>query len=265
MTEVTLSTGNLISYHDSGSGTPILFLHSFGHNKNMWFPQLTHFTELGYRVIAPDMPGHGDSSFDPDNHTVDAIGGMYGEFLDQLGIDKAIVAGISIGGYIALRMWARRPEQISGLVMICSKAEADSDEIKVRRRAQIENIHANGLENFVITGAPKRVAPNTAKHRPWVVDWIKMMNFTVSAEANAATLEAMAIKEDDTGTLQTIDVPALILSGSDDIFIPKDSPHNLNNGIENSVHHVIQDAGHVASLENPTAVNQYIEDFLKTL
>ena len=69
MAEVTLSTGNLISYHDSGSGTPILFLHSFGHNKNMWFPQLTHFTELGYRVIAPDMPGHGDSSFDPDNHS----------------------------------------------------------------------------------------------------------------------------------------------------------------------------------------------------
>ncbi len=265
MAEFTISTGNLISYHDSGSGTPILFLHSFGHNKNLWFPQLTHFVELGYRVIAPDMPGHGDSSFDPDNHTVDAIGHMYGELLDQLGIGKAIVAGISSGGYIALRMWARRPEQISGLVMICSKAEADSEEIKERRRAQIENIHANGLENFVITGAPKRVAPNTAEQRPWVVDWIKMMNFTVSAEANAATLEAMALKEDDTETLQTIDVPALILSGSHDIFNPKDSSYNLNNGIKNSVHHVIQDAGHVASLENPTAVNQYIEDFLKTL
>ena len=140
--------------------------------------------------------------------------------------------------------------------MICSKAEADSDEIKERRRTQIKNIHVNGLENFVITGAPKRVAPKIAKERPWVVDWIKMMNFTVSADANAATLEAMAIKEDDTETLQTIDVPTLILSGGDDIFIPKDSPHNLNNGIENSVHHVIQDAGHVASLENPTELNQ---------
>lgn len=263
MAEITVSTGNLISYHDSGSGTPILLLHSFGHNKNLWFPQLTHFVELGYRVIAPDMPGHGDSSFDPGNHTVDAIGSMYSEFLDRLGIDKAIVVGISIGGYIALRMWARRPEQISGLVMICSKAEADSDEIKERRRAQIENIHTNGLENFVITGAPKRVSPRTAEERPWVVDWIKMMNFTVSAEANAATLEAMAVKDDDTGTLSTIDVPTLILSGSDDIFIPEDSPRNLNAGIENSVHHMIQDAGHVASLEKPTAVNQYIEDFLK--
>lgn len=264
MAELTISTGNLISYHDSGSGTPILLLHSFGHNKNLWFPQLTHFVERGFRVIAPDMPGHGESSFDPHNHTVDAIGRQYGEFLEHLGIDKAIIVGISIGGYIALRMCAHRPEQVAGLVMICSKAEADSEEIKERRRAQIENINANGLENFVITGAPKRVAAKTAAERPWVVDWIKMMNFTVSAEANAATLEAMAVKEDDTETLATIDVPALILSGSDDIFIPKDSASNLNKGIGNSVHHVIQDAGHVASLENPTEVNQHLADFLQS-
>ena len=265
MAELTISRGTTISYHDSGTGTPILFLHSFGHNKNLWFPQLTRFLELGYRVIAPDMPGHGESSFDPDNHTVDLIGQSYVEFLEKLGVKKTVVAGISIGGYIALRMWARRPELISALVMCCTKAEADSDEIKERRRTQIKNIHKHGLENFVVTGAPKRVAPKTAEERPWVVDWIKMMNFTVSAEANAATLEAMAVKEDDTETLKTIDVPALILSGSHDIFIPKESPHNLHKGIKNSVHHVIQDAGHVASLENPTAVNKYMEDFLKSL
>lgn len=265
LAELTLSNGKKISYHDSGSGTPILFLHSFGHNKNLWFPQLTHFLELGYRVIAPDMPGHGDSSFHPETHTVDLIGQSYCEFLEQIEVKKTVVAGISIGGYIALRMWARRPDLISGLVMCCSKAEADSDEIKERRRAQIENIHKHGLEHFVETGGPKRVAPKTAEERPWVVDWIKMMNYTVSAEANAATLEAMAIKEDDTKTLATIDVPALILSGSHDIFIPKDSPHNLKKGIRNSTHHVIENAGHVASLENPTAVNRYIEDFLKTI
>ena len=265
MAELTLSNNNTISYHDSGTGTPILFLHSFGHNKNLWYPQLTYFHELGYRVIAPDMPGHGDSSFDAGNHTVDQIAKSYIEFLEALKIDKVILAGISIGGYIALRMWARRSALISALVMCCSKAEADSDEIKERRRAQIENIHKNGLENFVVTGAPKRVSPKTAEQKPWVVDWIKMMNFTVSADANAATLEAMAIKEDDTATLSTIDVPALILSGSHDIFIPKESPHNLKKGIKQSTHHVIQDAGHVASLENPTEVNRYMEDFLKSL
>jgi 3-oxoadipate enol-lactonase len=263
--QLTISNGHTISYHDSGIGTPILFVHSFGHNKNMWYPQLTHFFERGYRVIAPDMPGHGNSSFDPDNHTVPQIAENYIELLEKLGVKKAIVAGISIGGYIILKMIAKRPDLISGLVMICTKAEADSDEIKARRRSQIENIQKNGLESFVELTAPKRVSPKVVEQRPWVVDWLKMMNYTVSAEANAATLEAMALKEDDTSTLPKIKVPALILSGGDDIFIPKDSPDNLHKGIKNSIHHVIENSGHVASLENPTAVNQYMEEFLKAI
>jgi pimeloyl-ACP methyl ester carboxylesterase len=225
---------------------------------------LTHFLELGYRVIAPDMPGHGDSSFEPKTHTVDLIGQAYCELLDHLAIREAAVVGISIGGYIALRMWARRPDLIARLVLCCSKAEADSEEIRQRRRAQIANIRENGLAAFVESGASKRVAATTAEQRPWVVDWIKMMNYTVSAEANAATLEAMAVKEDDTATLATISVPTLILSGAEDIFIPKDSAANLHKGIRNSSHHVIPDAGHVASLESPTVVNRYIEEFLRS-
>ncbi len=265
MAELQVSGGKTISYHDSGSGAPILLLHSFGHNKNLWYPQLMHFHELGYRVIAPDMPGHGDSSFHPDSHTVDQIGRSYIELLDKLGVEKTVVAGISIGGYIALRMWAHRSDLFTALVMICSKAEADTDQIRERRRAQIENIRKNGLENFIVTGAPKRVSPTTAEQKPWVVDWIKMMNFTVSAEANALTLEAMAVKEDDTDTLATIDVPALILSGSHDIFIPEESPGNLKAGIEHSVHHVVENAGHVASLECPAEVNRLMQNFLQAM
>ncbi len=265
MPDIELNNGQRISYHDSGDGVPILFLHSFGHNKNMWFCQLNHYRQQGYRVIAPDMPGHGDSSFDPAMLTVDQIAQSYGEFLDKLGIDKVILAGISIGGYIALRMWARRREQISALILCSTKAEADSEEIKGRRRAQIESIEKNGLEHFVVTGAPKRLSPKVLAEKPWVLDWVKMMNFTVSAEANAATLRAMAVKEDDTATLATIDVPALVLSGSDDMFIPKDAAGKLNNGIRNSVHHVIDNAGHVAVLEQPEAVNQRIDAFLETI
>jgi len=265
LAQLTVSNGKTISYHDSGTGTALLLLHSFGHNKNLWYPQLTHFLELGYRVIAPDMPGHGESSFDPARHTVDGIAESYIEFLDQLGVKQAVITGISIGGYITLKMMARRPDLFSGMVMICTKAEADTDEIKARRRSQIDNIRNNGLQSFVETTAPKRVAPRIVAERPWVVDWIKMMNYTVTTDANAATLEAMALKEDDTPTLAKITVPALILSGSHDIFIPAESPHNLKNGIKNSVHHVIQDAGHVASLENPTEVNRHMEAFLKTI
>jgi pimeloyl-ACP methyl ester carboxylesterase len=260
---LTVSNGTTISYHDSGHGQPILFLHSFGHNKNLWYPQLNHFRSLGYRVIAPDLPGHGNSTFNPATHTVDLIAQSFIELLDRTQAGRVVLTGISIGGYVALRMWARRPDLIGALVMICTKAEADTDEIRERRRTQIASLRANGLEHFIETGAPRRLSPKTLEERPWVLDWIKMMNRTVSVEANAATLEAMALREDDTGTLATIDVPALILSGSHDIFIPADAPGKLHEGIRRSTHHVIPDAGHVASLENPEAVNGHMQAFLE--
>lgn len=257
-----LSNGITLSYHDSGSTTPILFLHSFGHNKNLWFPQLTHFMEKGFRVLAPDMPGHGESSYDPARHGVDQMAQCYIELLDFLEIRKTMVAGISMGGYIALRMWARRPDLISAMVLSNTKAEKDSDEIVARRRAQVANIHKNGLEHFVTTGAPKRLSPVTLERRPWVLDTIKLLNYTVPAEVNAATLEAMARKEDDTKVLPTINVPALVIAGSDDIFIPRESPGNLHRGIKDSRFHEIAGTGHVSSLEAPTEFNRVMEEFL---
>ncbi len=263
VTVYRLSNDIRISYHDSGSGTPILFLHSFGHNKNLWFPQLTHFLEKGFRVLAPDMPGHGDSSFDPARHGVDEIARCYIELLESLGIRRAVLAGISMGGYIALRMWGHRPDLISAMILSNTKAEKDSEEIVARRRAQIENIRRNGLEHFVTTGAPKRLSPVTLERRPWVLDVIKLLNFTVPAEVNAATLEAMARKEDDTKVLSTIDVPVLVTSGSDDTFIPRDSPGKLHAGIRGSRFHEISGTGHVSSLEAPIEYNRVMEQFLR--
>lgn len=265
MSRQRVSSGVEIAYYDSGAGTPVVFLHSFGHNKNMWFPQLTYFLERGYRVVAPDMPGHGDSTFDPRHHTVDSIAQSFIELLAALGLNRVVLAGISMGGYVALRVWARNPDLVAALVLSNTKAERDSDEIVARRRAQIATIKEQGLAQFIDTGAPRRLSPKTLERRPWVLDSIKMMNFTVSAEANAATLEAMAVKPDDTATLGTIDVPALITSGSDDIFIPRTSAGVLKDGIRNSQLHVIEETGHVSNLENPTQYNQVMDNFLAPL
>ena len=231
----------------------------------MWSPQLTHFLERGYRVVAPDMPGHGDSTFDPAHHSVDGIAQSYLELIANAGLPRVILVGISMGGYVALRMWARNREAIAALVLSNTKAERDSDEIVARRRAQIANIREHGLAQFIHTGAPRRLSPKTLENRPWVLDAITMMNFTVSADANIATLEAMAVKPDDTATLATITVPTLITSGSDDTFIPKDAARTLHEGIRHSQLHVIQDTGHVSSLENPTQYNRVMIDFLATV
>jgi pimeloyl-ACP methyl ester carboxylesterase len=260
-----VSSGVEIACYDSGTGAPILFLHSFGHNKAMWFPQLTHFAEEGYRVVAPDMPGHGDSTFDPAHHSVDRIAQSYVELLATIGVERPIAVGISMGGYVALRMWARRPGIFRAIVLSNTKAERDSEEIVARRRAQVASIRQQGLAEFIRTGAPRRLSPATLERRPWVLDLVAMMNFTVSAEANAATLEAMAAKDDDTATLATIDVPALVLTGSDDIFIPKTSAGVLASGIRGARHQVIQDTGHVSSLERPTEYNRVLGEFFASL
>jgi 3-oxoadipate enol-lactonase len=103
------------------------------------------------------------------------------------------------------------------------------------------------------------------EQRPWVLDSITMMNLTVSAEVNAATLEAMAARADETPTLATIDVPTLITAGSDDKFIPPESAGRLQEGIRNSELHVIPDTGHVSNLENPTEYNRVLDTFLSNL
>jgi pimeloyl-ACP methyl ester carboxylesterase len=154
---------------------------------------------------------------------------------------------------------------IGALVLSNTKAEADSDEIVARRRAQIGVIERDGLGAFVEGGAPKRLSPRTIQDRPWVLDSIRMMNYTVSAEANAATLEAMAVKPDDTSTLATIDVPTLITVGSDDVFIPKTSAGVLQAGIRNAQLRVIQDTGHVSNLERPAEYNDVLGEFLTSL
>lgn len=265
MKALRVSTGADIAYYDSGAGETILFVHSFGHNKNMWSPQLTYFLEHDWRVIAVDLPGHGDSSFVLASHTVDLIAQSVIEVLDALKVPRVVLAGTSIGGYIALRMWARRPDLIRALVLSNTKAEKDTDEIVARRRGQIANLQQNGLAEFIRTGAPRRLSPRTLEDRPWVLDAITMMNFTVSLEANAATLEAMAQRQDDTATLSTIDVPTLIISGSDDAFIPRTAAAVLNNGIKNSQWHSIDGTGHASNLEHPTEFNRLVHDFLTSL
>lgn len=254
-----------LACYDSGSGRPVVLLHSFGHNKTMWSPQLTFLRERGFRVIAPDMPGHGESPFDPDHHSVDRIARTYHDLLDAKDVRGAVVCGISMGGYVALRMWAQRHDRIAGLVLSNTKAEADSDEIRARRRGQIASIREHGLAAFIESGAPRRLSARTLAERPWVLDAVRMMNFTVSAEANCATLEAMARKEDDTPVLPTIDVPTLLTTGSDDAFIPKSAAAVLAAGIPAARSHVIVGTGHVSSLEDPTEYNQVLDAFLAEL
>lgn len=251
-----------LAYYDSGSGPALLFLHSFGHSRQMWFPQLHFFRDRGFRVIAPDIPGHGTSPFLKKGHTIENIARSYVELLSNLKIDTASLIGISFGGYVALEMYKQSPNTVGKMVLSNTKAEADTDEIKERRRNQIQTIKNESLEVFVERGAEKRLSPQTCRYRPWVVDLVKILNLSLSAEANTETLEAMIRKPDHRDILEAIKVPALVIKGGEDKFIPPNSAEILNELIPNSRLETLQDVGHVSNLEAPDRYNQLVMDFL---
>lgn len=253
-----------ISYYDSGKGSPLFFLHSFAHTKLMWYPQLSYFANCGYRVIAADYRGYGDSSFDPkQGFTIDKLAEDISLVANELKLSKATFIGISMGGYVALSLWERYPELIGQLVLSNTKAEPDTQEIKERRAGQIKFLREHTLQEFVESSAPKRLSPKTLQDRPWVLDAIKSMNLTVRPEILIATLQAMIDKRDNTSSLQSIDVPTLVTAGRDDIHIPKASAITLTQGIKGSKFTYVDGTAHVSNLEDPGQYNLVLDRFLQ--
>lgn len=253
-----------ISYYDSGKGSPLFFLHSFAHTKLMWYPQLSYFANCGYRVIAADYRGYGDSSFDAkQGFTIDKLADDISILANELKLSKATFIGISMGGYVALSLWEKHPELIGRLVLSNTKAEPDTQEIKERRAGQINFLGEHTLREFVESSAPKRLSPKTLQDRPWVLDTIKSMNLTLSPEILIATLQAMIDKRDNTNSLSSIDVPTLVTAGRDDIHIPKTSATVLTEGIKGSKFTYIDGTAHVSNLEDPGQYNHVLDQFLQ--
>ncbi len=251
-----------ISYYDSGKGSPIVLLHSFGHTKLMWFPQLSYFEKCGFRVIAPDYRGYGESNFDRSRRfTIDSLADDISTLAFELALEKATFVGISMGGYVALSLWEKHPELIGRLVLSNTKAEADTEEIKARRSTQIQFLKEHTLAEFVESSAPKRLSQKTLAQRPWVLDAIKLLNLTVNSEVLIATLQAMIEKRDNTPSLHTINVPTLVTAGGEDIHIPKSSAKTLTDNIKGSKFSMIEGTAHVSNLEDPGQYCQTLDQF----
>jgi 3-oxoadipate enol-lactonase len=257
-----LSTGIEISYYDSGSGRPLLFLHSFGHTKTMWLPQLNHFLQKGYRVIAPDIRGYGESTYIRANYNVTALADDIVSFVELLHIRNPVIVGISMGGYIALDIEERYPELLGALVLSNTKAEADTEEIKGRRRAQILVLEKGGVGQFVETSAPRRLSRKTLDEKPWVLDFVKMLNLSVRSEVLVSTLEAMMEKKDYTIMLPKIKKPVLITFGTEDVLIPKTAAPMMHEKISGSELVSIEGTGHVSNLENSSQYSSTLDAFL---
>ena len=250
------------SYYDLGKGYPIVMLHSFNHSKLMWEYSLPWFLEHGYRVIAPDLRGHGENELNGREMSIDKFSDDVIELLDKLGIKKAAFLGSSAGGYTTLDIWKKRPDLISAMVLAGSKAQRDSEEIISRRKEQIKTLKDSGLKGH-LDNVHKRLAKNTVTNKPWVLDLVRSMSANMSQDAIIGALEALISKPDHTDILSSINVPTLIICGKEDIFTPCEYSKYLNEHIANSELLLLKDAAHINPLDQPEIFNSSVLEFLK--
>ncbi|MDP2208428.1 MAG: alpha/beta fold hydrolase [Bacteroidota bacterium] len=258
--------GIRIYYTESGNpaGLPVVFIHGFPFNSSMWTPQLKSISGK-YRAITFDVRGHGESDFGDGQFLIEFfVDDLFG-LLDYLKIEKAVLVGLSMGGYIALRAIERHPERVAALVLCDTKSAADTNEVKIRRARQIQIVKSVGIARFAEDFLKAIFSEETFIRLPSIVDMIRNIILKTSPLSVASTLIALAARTDTTRALPEIKVPTLIMVGERDTLTTPADALEVKNQIPNSEMHIIPNAAHMSNLENSSAFNKHLFDFLEKI
>jgi pimeloyl-ACP methyl ester carboxylesterase len=253
-----------LSVREAGDpkGLPVVLLHAFPMSSGMWEPQFEALKS--YRVLAPDFRGFGATPLVAPwfvEHAVDDLN----DCLSSLGIQKSVLVGLSMGGYVALRFVEKYPSSVKALVLCDTRAEADANDNKVKRAAAVDFVRKNGVSSFVTPFLNDALASSTLTGQPKVVAFLKGVAEKSSPEAVMAALGALASRADMTAALPGIKVPTAVLVGSQDKITPLPLSEVLRSRIPGAELHLIPDAGHFTNAENPAVFNRRLLSFLKRL
>ena len=248
-----------------GEGTvPIIFLHGFPFDKSMWNGQLEALKATN-RVIALDLRGFGKSTIDKPALTIDLLAQDVIAFMDKLAIEKAVVCGLSMGGYIALNLMKNNANRFEALILCDTQCGADGAEGKQKRYDTIEKINKEGLLEFNTNFIQGVFHPDSFSQKTEIVESLKEVVGANSKEIINAGLAALAEREETCTMLPSIDIPTLVICGKQDELTPLSKSEFMCQHIPNSILKVIDQAGHVSNLEQEEAFNKHIVDFLTSL
>ncbi|MBK7684251.1 MAG: alpha/beta fold hydrolase [Bacteroidetes bacterium] len=251
-----------VCYDDCGKGEiPIIFIHGFPFDKLMWQPQLDLFGK-NYRVIAYDIRGFGKSTIGSAQGSINLFADDLVKFMDGLEIKKAIVCGLSMGGYILLNAIIRYPQRFDAIILSDTQCIADSFGAKEKRKKAISQIVAGKINDFALGFIANIFSDETKKTKGDVVEKIKRTILSTRAEAVTATLSVLAERQDLCSSISQIEVPTLIICGEQDIVTPVEQAEFLHDTIPNSQLKIIENAGHMSNLEKPDEFNMHIVEFL---
>ncbi|MBA3551245.1 MAG: alpha/beta fold hydrolase [Actinobacteria bacterium] len=237
----------------------LLLLHAFPLDSTMWEPQVSALSGK-IIVVAPNFPGFGGGTTPPETTEMEAAAAVAEAALTDAGVERAVVCGLSMGGYAALAFWRGNPDRTAGLVLANTRAGADDEAGKDRRRALARRLRQEGSE-FLVEDPPPLLSANAP---PELWSRVKDIIRAQSAEAIAAASLGMAARPDFTDLLNEIRVPTLVITSTGDTLIPPDASRPLAEAIPGAALETIEGAGHLSSLEAPEAFNRLLRGHLAT-
>ncbi len=244
------------------TGVPVVFIHGFPFDQSMWAPQVAALKPSHY-VVTYDVRGHGRSGVGDGQYTIELFVDDLLTLLDHLRIARAVIVGLSMGGYIALRAIERAPDRFRGLVLCDTRSEADSNEGKIRRATQAQFVKTQPMSSFADLLLTGLFYEKSFSERPDAVARIRSSIERTSPVAVAGTLIALAGRTDTTPSLYSIKVPTMILVGKHDTLTPVSAATAIREKVPDATMHIIPGAGHVSNLEQPERFNEHLLTFLK--
>lgn len=251
--------GITIAYDDVGTGVgTLLLVHGHPFNRTMWRPQLEFMAGAGWRVIAPDLRGYGESTVVPGTTTLDVFARDLAGLLDYLGLPDVVIGGLSMGGQIVMDFARQYPERVRGILLAATFPQAETDEGKRNRRTMADRLLRDGMDGYAHDVLPRMLAARSIEAMPDVAAHVLAMMCGTDPRGAAAALRGRAERPPYADTLAGLDVPALVVVGDEDAFTSRADAEHMQALLQDAELIWLKGVGHMPNLEAPDAFNAAI-------
>ncbi len=258
--------GITIGFDEVGEGhNTLLLVHGHPFNRSMWRPQLGAAREAGWRVLAPDLRGYGETTVVPGKTPLNVFAADLAALLDHLDIEDVVIGGLSMGGQIVMEFARRYPRRVRGIVLAATFPQSETDEGKRSRNATADRLVREGMRAYADSVLPKMLAARSIETLPAVADHVAAMMRATDPEGAAAALRGRAERPSYEETLASLAVPALVVVGSEDAFTTRQDAERMRDLLRGSELVWLEGVGHMPNLERPEAFNAGLIRFLTRL